>query len=139
MQEQRTLASILHYLIEAYKKLKTEKKVATEKGSRLEFFFRDSIYEVSLVRPSISMGRQKANELIIKDSRVSRVHARAEYRQGKFLIVDQSTNGTYIYIKGDKGQNIKKEEMNLHGSGVIGLGRKVELNSPEAIQFTVFS
>ena len=53
------------------------------------------------------------------------------------MLVDQSTNGTYVFVKGKKGLNLRQDELPLNGSGFIGLGRKVAANSPEAIHFTV--
>jgi len=103
----------------------------------LELRFHDHIIEISRERPAATMGRQRHNDLVVQDNRVSRSHARFEYRNGKFLLIDQSTNGTYVFIVGKKGMNLKQDELPIHGSGIIGLGRKVTPDSPQAIHFTV--
>jgi len=95
------------------------------------------IIEISQERPNVTMGRQRHNDLVVQDNRVSRSHARFEYRKGKFVLIDQSTNGTYVFIKGKKGMNLKQDELPVHGSGIIGLGRKVTSDSPQAIHFTI--
>ncbi len=103
----------------------------------LELRFHDHIIEISQARPTVTMGRQRHNDLVVQDNRVSRSHARFEYRGGEFMLIDQSTNGTYVFVKGKKGMNLKQDELPVEGSGVIGLGRKVTPDSPQAIHFTV--
>jgi adenylate cyclase len=103
----------------------------------LELRFHDHIIEISQERPNVTMGRQRHNDLVVQDNRVSRSHARFEYRKGKFVLIDQSTNGTYVFIKGKKGMNLKQDELPVHGNGIIGLGRKVTSDSPQAIHFTI--
>jgi len=113
--------------------------VSQKKGPRLELKFRDTAMEISQARPSITMGRQSHNNLVVEDSRVSRSHARIVYRQDEFVLIDHSTNGTYVFIKGEKGMNLKQNELLLQGSGIFGLGRKVAPDSPEAVHFEVTS
>jgi len=103
----------------------------------LELRFRDNVIEISRTRPSVTMGRQSHNNLVVEDSRVSRSHARIVYRQDKFVLIDHSTNGTYVFIKGGKGMNLKQNELALSGSGIFGLGRRVAPDSDEAIHFTI--
>jgi hypothetical protein len=83
------------------------------------------------------MGRQSHNNLVVEDSRVSRSHARIVFRQNEFVLIDHSTNGTYVFVKGEKGMNLKQNELLLQGSGIFGLGRKVAPDSPEAIHYAV--
>ena len=46
------------------------------------------------------MGRGPENEFVIPDPLASRVHARIEYRRDRFLLIDQSLNGTYVQMHG---------------------------------------
>ncbi len=110
---------------------------AREAGFRLELRFKDDVIEISQQRPSVTMGRQSHNNLVVEDSRVSRSHARIVLRQNQFILIDHSTNGTYVFIKGEKGMNLKQNEFPLQGSGIFGLGRRVAPDSPEAIHFDV--
>lgn len=111
--------------------------ISQKKGPRLELKFQDIAMEISQARPSITMGRQSHNNLVVEDTRVSRSHSRIVYRQDEFVLIDHSTNGTYVFIKGEKGMNLKQNELLLQGSGIFGLGRKVAPDSPEAIHFKV--
>lgn len=81
----------------------------------------------------IEIGRQKSNDIQVVNNRVSRTHALIEYKDGKFYLTDQSSNGTYLLMEGQKGITVKKEEVPLNARGVIGPGYKVDFKSPEAI------
>ena len=74
------------------------------------------------------------------DIRISRTHARIEYRRGKLILMDQSTNGTYAIMQGKDEIGLKWDEIALVGSGSICLGRKhKDISSEDApiIRFRV--
>ncbi len=108
-------------------------------STRLEIRLGEHRVEISRTRPTVTLGRQEHNDLEVIDTRVSRSHARIEYRKGQFVLVDHSTNGTFVMIKGKKGINLKRKEVALEGSGMIALGRKITPDSPKAIHFTLKS
>ena len=103
----------------------------------MELKFGPQTVEVDENRPSVTLGRQIHNDLVVNDNRVSRSHSRIEYRRGKFFLIDQSTNGTYALIQGKKKIHLKRDEAQLLGNGVIGLGREVTDTSKQAIQYTI--
>lgn len=49
----------------------------------------------------LTIGRGKNNRLRFDDSFVSVSHARIEYRDGEFVLFDDSTNGTYVRAHGE--------------------------------------
>ena len=76
--------------------------------------------------PTVTMGRQPHNDIEIIDTRVSRSHARIELRDGRFILIDHSTNGTYVKLRGqDDSLTLKRSELPLEGAGTINLGRKM--------------
>lgn len=81
------------------------------------------------------MGRGKDCDMIIRGDLISRHHARIEHRRGKFIIADQSTNGTYVKTSGGQVIFLRREEFALFGSGHISLGKKVDLNDANIIHF----
>lgn len=105
--------------------------------ARLELKCGNQIYELDENRPSVTLGRQIHNDVVVDDGRVSRTHARIEYRRGKYILIDQSSNGTHLLIQGKKSVVIKRDESQLIGNGLIGLGRAPTPESPKAIQFTI--
>jgi class 3 adenylate cyclase len=50
---------------------------------------------------TITLGRDTQNDIVIADRKASRLHARVERRRDKFVIVDQSSNGTYVTVDGE--------------------------------------
>jgi adenylate cyclase len=105
--------------------------------ARLELKFDNQIYELDENRPSVTLGRQIHNDVVVNDGRVSRTHARIEYRRGKYILIDQSSNGTHLLIQGKKSVVIKRDETQLIGNGLIGLGREPTPESPKSIQYTI--
>jgi len=70
----------------------------------------------------------------VVNNRVSRTHALVELRNGKYYLTDQSSNGTFLLMEGQKGMTVKKKEVLLTAKGVIGPGYKVDFKSADAIQ-----
>ena len=66
----------------------------------------------------------------------SRLHARIEYRRGKFFLVDQSTNGTYLRGAASEAF-LRREEALLDCSGAISLGRPFAEQPHELVEFEV--
>ncbi len=105
--------------------------------SRMELKFQGLTIEIDQNRPSVTLGRQNHNDVVVNDERVSRTHARIEYRRGKFILIDQSTNGTFALIQGKKSIILRRDEATLLGSGIIGLGREVTEQSPVVIHYSI--
>ncbi len=106
---------------------------------RLELTYQGQTIELDENHPTATLGRQKHNDVVVNDSRISRTHARIEYNRGKFTLVDQSVNGTLVRSQGRKNVLLKREEIKLLGNGVIGLGRDVTLESEAAVHFAIKS
>lgn len=70
----------------------------------------------------LTLGREHTSDLVVEDRKASRLHARIERRGNKYLLIDQSTNGTYLVPKGEKEMLLRREEVMLQGSGVICFG-----------------
>jgi adenylate cyclase len=103
--------------------------------ARLQLRFREQEIEASHGRPVVTIGRGQQNDIIILDTLASRMHARIEYRRGKFVLLDQSTNGTYVLTDEGEKAYLRREEFVLCGSGVISLGRAAGPEAPEVIHF----
>ena len=59
---------------------------------------------------------------MIGDRLASRQHARIERRRDKFVLVDQSSNGTFVTVDGEPEIQLRREEMILRGRGRISFG-----------------
>lgn len=82
----------------------------------------------------IVMGRSKSADLTVNETLASRQHVRIEHRRGKFFIIDQSTNGTYVHHENDESF-LRREEMPLSGDGMISLGRSFTEDPQEVVHF----
>lgn len=101
----------------------------------LELKARNHIALVDQTHPVATFGRQTHNDFVLKNKRVSRTHARIEYRWGKFVLIDQSSNGTYVIDLKNKKRFLKRDETVLPAAGFICFGEDVSTESPEVIQF----
>lgn len=105
------------------------------KASKLKLTFRNQSVEVHDQRKSVNLGRADDNDLVIKGNLISRIHAKVEMRRGKFLLIDQSTNGTFLQNVQGEEIFVRRDSTELHGEGLIGLGRVEEPGSSLAIHF----
>jgi len=103
--------------------------------ARLRLWCAGALVEIDHRRPVASLGRHADNEIVVPEAFASRLHCRVESRRGKFVLIDQSTNGTYVAVRGRDSVFLHREEMVLEGSGVIGLGREVDPDGEGAIHF----
>ncbi|MBF0401644.1 MAG: FHA domain-containing protein [Magnetococcales bacterium] len=92
--------------------------------------------DINEANPVITIGRDKHNTFSVLDSMSSRVHAKVECRRGKIVLVDQSTNGTFVVTSRKERAFVHRDEYILQGRGVIGLGREVNANDPLAVHFS---
>ncbi len=103
--------------------------------SRLVLSFRDQTVVVNDQHKSINIGRADDNDLVVKGNLISRIHARIEMRRGKFVLVDESTNGTFLQNAQGEEVFVRRDTTELTGKGVIGLGRVAKAGTPLAIHF----
>lgn len=85
--------------------------------------------------PMVTVGRDVQADVTIPDKMASRMHAKIERRRDKFVLVDQSTNGTYVTVAGEREIMLRREEFVLRGSGMISLGHTLVKTSGEYLEF----
>ena len=72
---------------------------------------------------SVVLGRGAEADLVIQDENASRTHLKIQFRHGKYVVTDESRNGTWI----ETGRGLfllrRKETHILHGKGRISLGQ----------------
>ena len=65
----------------------------------------------------------------------SRAHAMIERRRDKFILIDHSSNGTYVTVDGEPEVQLCRDELLLRGHGWISFGQS-KATSQEAVEFT---
>jgi class 3 adenylate cyclase len=93
--------------------------------------------QVESEREGLSFGRDAGNDFIIADRRASRSHARIERRIDRYVLIDQSTNGTYVTFDGELEFALKHEEVMLRGQGRIAFGHSSRDSNAEVVEFQV--
>lgn len=84
--------------------------------------------------PSVRLGRDPSSDLCVGDTRASRQHARIELRGDKFVLVDRSSNGTFVAMDEEKEFVLSREEVVLRKHGHLALGRSC-VENPYSIGF----
>jgi len=72
---------------------------------------------------SAVLGRDDTCDLVVQNELASRLHIHIELRFGRFIIADQSTNGTYVRFSDGNVAHITRDEIYLQGNGSISLGQ----------------
>ena len=101
-------------------------------GPSLKLVYRER--EV-IVKETVFLGRDDSNTVFIMDPMASRRHARIELRGAKFVLVDQSSNGTFVTLGNNTELRLKREETILYGSGVITFGHSASDAGAEIVKF----
>lgn len=101
----------------------TIKAVARRRATTtIEVTYGDRLLVVGLERPRISLGRDPENDIRIEEDVVSRHHADIAQRGDRFVLVDRSTNGTYVSADNGPMLRVVREELVLASRGRIALG-----------------
>jgi len=82
---------------------------------------------------SVELGTNADVDLKVECDFTSRHHARLERRNGYYVLIDHSTNGTYVQTEDEQVTFLRRRELKLWGAGWIALGEPLKPTS--AIRF----
>jgi hypothetical protein len=106
------------------------------RGMRLRLRFDDRELVVDERPSSITIGRAEENDVVVKGHLSSRLHARIVIGRSNFVLIDQSTNGTFVQTGYGEELFIRQDILQLKGQGMIGLGCLPEQGSRHTIHFS---
>lgn len=86
----------------------------------------------------IKMGRGANNDVVVNDRRASRHHARIEFRGERIVVVDTSTNGTYVTLQGKPELSLRQGDCVIHGKGVICFAASATNSDADCAEFETF-
>jgi class 3 adenylate cyclase len=89
----------------------------------LNLRFRGQSFSLDELSAPFGMGRDAASDLVIDAEWVSRNHALIEWKRGRFMLADRSTNGSWVRMGEDEEQFVHRDEIHLRKSGTISLGQ----------------
>ena len=106
------------------------------RGMRLRLWFHDRELVVDERTSNITIGRAEENDVVVNGHLCSRLHARIVIGHSNFVLVDQSTNGTFVQTGAGEELFVRQDILQLKGEGMIGLGCLPEQGSQHTIHFT---
>jgi class 3 adenylate cyclase len=106
-------------------------------NGELTLRYREQSFKINEQHKSAVLGREEVCDILVQHDFASRQHARIEARFGKFIIADQSTNGTYVRFTDGHSVRLAREELVLHGSGSISLGQAFSENPSDVVEFSI--
>lgn len=101
----------------------------------LDLRYRDKAVTLEEPMAEFVLGRQDGCDLVIDSSYASRRHATIQAVRGKVFLKDHSTNGTYVRTAAGEVVFVKREMVQLSGSGAIFLGREPNLAEDDGVAF----
>jgi class 3 adenylate cyclase len=93
---------------------KVEARLTLEVGERTMEFPRE--------KTVLLLGRDSHCDIVVGEKTASRLHARIERRGVQYVLIDESTNGTYVQIEGDREVLLRRDRVMLRGRGKIAFG-----------------
>ena len=111
-------------------------QVSAENSNVLHLEYRGTRLELP-ANGSISLGRGENCDLFINSPLASRLHGRIESRRGRFIYIDQSTNGSFVLTEDGKSVYLKREELTLYGHGMISLGEAVKTGGEYLVRYSL--
>lgn len=86
----------------------------------------------------IHIGRIRDSQFVVNDPRVSRTHARIEWRRGSIVLIDVSSYGSWVRFEGGGSDLLlRREECVLHGRGEIALGASFADGNAPTVSFSI--
>ena len=101
-------------------------------GGQIELIWLNERMTFKSFELPIHIGRLRRAEFVVDDPRVSRTHARIDWRNGSMMLVDLSSYGCWVRFSGGGSDVLlRREECVLHGHGQIALGSSfADLTAP---------
>jgi hypothetical protein len=107
-------------------------------GGQVELTWLDTSRTFRAFELPIHIGRIQKAEFSVADPRVSRLHARLDWRNGSVMLVDVSTYGCWVrFAGGGSDLQLRRDECVLHGHGEIALGTPFSEISAPVVRFVV--
>ncbi len=104
-------------------------------GGSFSLRYAGEVFMLDERKKVINMGRNAESDLVIRDRRASRNHAKIERRGDKVILIDRSTNGTFVTFNSKPEFFVRREECVLHGKGVICFAASATSVDADCAQF----
>ncbi len=114
-----------------------EKLNGSDRIVTIELLIKGEKHVLTTDKDTCKVGRDPSCDIIIQNKFVSRQHAKIILKDGKFLVEDNSFNGTYIEFTNGQKIHVSKDEQTLISNGVMSMGKPVDSKSKSIIEFKI--
>ena len=108
---------------------------ADETPVALVLTYKGSSMRIAAGDEPFAMGREASCSLRLASALASRNHATICWRDGRFVLMDSSGNGTYVIDGSGEELHISRREHVLQGHGRLSLGMHCEGNTRDIIEY----
>lgn len=127
-----------YFTIQSPVNLPSQLKNGDALGGQIVLSYNDKHQTFHSFEMPIHLGRVRHLEFVVNDPRVSRTHARIEWRNGSFMLIDESSYGSWVRFAGSSADlMLRRDECVLHGKGEIALGTAFTDAAAPLVSFVV--
>jgi class 3 adenylate cyclase len=107
-------------------------------AASIQLRFLDATQDFGTDQLPVRLGRAREAEFVVADPRVSRLHARIEWRNNAFVLVDLSSFGTCVRFAGAPTEvRLRRDDCVLHDNGEIALAAEFGDFSIPTLEFVL--
>jgi len=117
--------------------INTPDSTPTETTGNLQLTYANQQHDLLTHEGVFSIGRAVTNHLVIDAEPVSRRHTTIELQRGRYVVTDNSTNGTHVYLHTGEVIYLRREQLPLWGTGQFALGAPSNQASGHVIEFAL--
>lgn len=104
----------------------------------MKVVYQKDVYFINSEQTPFVFGRELNQcDLVVEGQQVSRKHCQIQYRRGKFVLIDHSTNGCYITQANQDEIYLRREEYPISGKVFLSLGTSILHSSTQMLELTV--
>lgn len=100
-------------------------------------FFGEQTLILDETRNTLRIGRDADCDIVLTHPKASRQHCRIVWQQDSCVLVDLSTNGTYLTSRDGKGQVVKQSMQTLVDTCLMTFGMPYDRHAGEQVRFEV--
>jgi hypothetical protein len=93
--------------------------------------------EVTESRPLLTVGRGEFSGIVIRNDKVSRLHASIKYSMLGFTLTDCSSNGTFVTESAGTLWVVRNDTHMLTGTGTLSFGIDPATDRPHLVRYAV--
>jgi len=116
-----------------------DEKVSGTGGANrfLALRYRNDTIQLGEARRIIHAGRDAGSDIVLHDRRASRHHATIECRDNSIVLIDKSTNGSYVTVDGNPEIFVRRNEFILQSAGRIAFASSSTTPGADIVEFWV--